>query len=133
VTRILVTVSRSWSEWSTMRSVLARCHAEHPDAVLVHGAAPRGDSDAAGIWRGLGGQVEAWPAKWREHGPDCRCPKGDVTCRFAGMRRNLAMVESSPDLVVAFINKASKGATHCAKAAEGAGIPTVYYRQGEPS
>lgn len=131
--RILVTVSRSWSLWSTMRTAFEQCHAEHPTAVLVHGDAPRGDRDAAGIWRGLGGQVEPWPARWREHGDDCRCPDRNGTCRFAGMRRNLAMVQSSPDLCLAFINRGSKGATHCAQAAEDAGIPTLYYRQGEVS
>jgi hypothetical protein len=130
--RILVTVSRSWTAFSTMRSVLQRCYLEHPEAVLVHGAAPKGDSDAAGIWRGLGGEVEAWPAKWTECDPDCRHrPTPSRHCPYAGYRRNLAMVESAPDLLVAFINRNSRGATHCAKAAEDAGIPTVYYRQGE--
>jgi hypothetical protein len=127
--RILITVSRSWSEWSTMRTALEKCHAEHPDAVLVHGDAPRGDRDAAGIWRGLGGQVQPWPARWREHGDDCRCTNRNGTCRFAGMRRNLAMVESAPALVLAFINRGSKGASHCAKAAKDAGIPVVRYEQ----
>lgn len=128
--RILVTVSRSWSEWSTMRAALQRCHEEHPDAILVHGAAPKGDADAAGIWRGLGGRVEPWPARWREHGDDCRCTDRKGTCRFAGFRRNLAMVESAPDLCLAFIRNKSKGATHCAQAAEDAGIPVVRYEQG---
>jgi len=115
-----------------MQEVLGKCFAEHPDAVLVHGAAPRGDSDAAGIWHGLGGETEAWPAKWRECGTDCRHKlTTSGHCPYAGYRRNLAMVESAPDLTLAFIRKASRGATHCAKAAEDAGIPTVYYRQGE--
>jgi hypothetical protein len=60
-----------------------------------------------------------------------RCPNRTEVCRFAGMRRNLAMVQSSPDLVLAFIRKASKGATHCAQAAEDAGIPVVRYLQAE--
>lgn len=123
-----------------MRGVLERAYAEHPDAVLVHGDNPRGDRDAAGIWRGLGGQVEAWPADWEHCGPDCRHPsrkgvdrKGELRtwCPYAGYRRNTAMVESSPDLMLAFIHKASKGATHCAQSAEDAGIRTLRYTQGD--
>lgn len=136
--RILVTVSRTWSEWPTMREALATIRARHPEAVLVHGDAPKGDRDAAGIWRGLGGKVEAWPADWANCAPDCR--HGEVVrqifgvrkthCPYAGYRRNLAMVESAPSLVLAFINKNSKGASHCAQAAEDAGIPTLRYVQG---
>jgi hypothetical protein len=113
-----------------MRAALAQVHERHPDAVLVHGDAPRGDRDAAGIWRGLGGKTEAWPAEWNKHAPDC--PLGHMkerTCKHAGFRRNIAMVESAPDMCLAFIHKNSRGATHCALAAEDAGIPTVYYRQ----
>lgn len=129
--RILLTCSRSWNAWSVMREALTQVHDRYPGAVLVHGDAPKGDRDAAGIWRGLGGEVEAWPAKWREHGSDCRCPDWtrDKHCPYAGMRRNVAMVESGPDLVLAFINRSSKGASHCAQAAEDAGIPTVRYLQ----
>ncbi len=129
--RILVTVSRSWRNWATMRDALRQVRERHPDAVLVHGDAPCGDRDAANLRRGMGGQVEAWPAKWREHGDDCRCPNRTKVCRFAGFRRNLAMVESAPDLVLAFIHNQSRGATHCADAAEAAGIPVVRYPGGE--
>lgn len=128
--RIVVTVSRSWRDWTTMKAVLHQTRASRPDAVLVHGDAPKGDRDAANLWCGMGGQVEAWPARWREHGDDCRCPDRTVVCRFAGFRRNLAMVESAPDLVLAFIRNDSRGATHCADAAEAAGITTIRYPDG---
>jgi hypothetical protein len=128
--RILVTVSRSWTSWSVMREVLEQCHAKYPGAVLVHGNAPKGDQDAAGIWRGLGSEHEAWPAKWRVHGDDCYCTNRMGRCPFAGYRRNIAMVESAPDLCLAFIRNRSKGATHCAQVAEDAGIPVVRVPQG---
>lgn len=128
--RILVTVSRSWRDWPVMKDALLRAHTAHPDAVLVHGDAPKGDRDAAGIWRGMGGEVEAWPAKWMEHGDDCRCTDRAKRCRFAGFRRNLAMVHSAPDLVLAFIHNGSKGASHCADAADDAGIAVVRYSTG---
>lgn len=112
-----------------MKTELAKVYDARPDAVLVHGDAARGDRDAANIWRGLGGEVEAWPAKWMEHSDDCRCSNRKSRCAYAGLRRNLAMVESAPDVVLAFIRNGSKGATHCAQAAEDAGIPTVRYEQ----
>jgi hypothetical protein len=130
--RILVTVSRSWRSWSVMREALQQVHDKWPDAVLVHGDAPKGDRQAAGMWRELGGEVEAWPAQWTKHAPDCPLTHmKERTCRHAGFRRNVAMVESAPDLVLAFINNRSAGATHCADAAEGAGIPTLRY-EGTP-
>lgn len=125
--RILVTVSRSWKDWPLTKAALADAYTKYPGAVLVHGDTPKGDRDAARIWRGMGGQVEAWPAKWIEHGDDCYCTDRSKRCRFAGFRRNLAMVDSGPDLVLAFIHNNSRGATHCARAAEDAGIPTVRY------
>lgn len=130
--RILATVSRSWSEWTTMRAALKQVHDRHPDAVLVHGNAPRGDRQAGSIWRGFDGEVELWPARWMNHGDDCRCSDRTRRCAYAGFRRNIAMVESAPDLVLAFINQNSRGATHCADTAEEAGITVVRYRQGEP-
>lgn len=116
--RILVTVSRSWTSWSTMRTALEKVWAELPGSVLVHGDCPKGDRDAAGMWRGLGGEVEAWPAQWAQHG------------KAAGFIRNTAMVESAPDLVLAFVAGNSKGASHCAQLAEDAGITVVRYAQG---
>lgn len=128
--RILVTVSRSWTSWSQMREALTQVHDRYPGAVLVHGDALKGDRDAAGIWRGLGGEVEAWPAEWKSCDANCR-HRGGGHCPYAGLRRNLAMVESGPALCLAFINRSSRGASHCAQAAEDAGIPTVRYLGGD--
>lgn len=92
--RILVTCSRTWSEWSTVRRVLAEIYAYHPDAVLHHGDAPKGDRQVASMWLALGGAVQSHPADWKKHG------------RAAGFRRNAEMVElvgSGPHVVLAFI------------------------------
>ena len=133
--RILLTCSRSWTAWSIMRAALVQVHEKYQEAILVHGAAEKGDRQAAGMWLSFGGVDEPWPAKWSEHGDDCRCSRttrSKPVCGFAGLRRNVAMVESAPDLCLAFINKASKGASHCAQIAEDAGIPVVRYHQVEP-
>jgi SLOG family YspA-like protein len=110
--RILVTVSRTWSDISTMREVLEKVYASHPDGVLVHGDCPRGDRLAAKIWKSLGGADEPWPADWSRG-------------RGSGFQRNAAMVESNPSLVLAFIRGQSRGATHCFNLAKGAGLNVV--------
>lgn len=123
--RILATASRSYREFSTMRSTLTTVHERHPDALLMHGDAEDGDRDAAGIWRCA---------------PDCRPGhrrrrrNGDWFCPTAGLRRNVTMVETAEGLVLvlAFCDPTSKtkGAFHCANLAVAAGIPTLIYREG---
>jgi hypothetical protein len=110
--RILVTVSRTWTDISTMREVLEKVYASHPDGVLVHGDCPRGDRLAVSIWKSLGGADEPWPADWSRG-------------RGSGFQRNAAMVESNPSLVIAFIRGASRGATHTYNLAKGAGLNVV--------
>jgi hypothetical protein len=117
--RVLLTMSRKWKRWSQVREVLTEIHRRYPDAVLVHGDCPDGDRTAAGIWKSLGGTDEPHPADWKAFG------------RAAGFRRNAAMVESGVSMVVAFIVNNSRGATHCADLAEGAGITTVRYEYEE--
>jgi hypothetical protein len=134
--RILLTISRSWSEWSTVRQALADVIAKYPTAVLVHGDAYHGDRQAAGIWRQLGGVDEPHPAPWSDPCvASCRHPQrrrnGRHYCPVAGLRRNVEMVESGVDLVLSFIRDRSPGASHCTQYAEDAGITVVRYTQEE--
>lgn len=66
-------------------------------------------------------------AKWRLH-EGCRCKDRSPgsTCKFAGIRRNLEMLDLGPDMVIAFWNgeKSSKGTRHCIDEARRRGIPT---------
>jgi hypothetical protein len=73
----------------------------------------------AGIWRDLGGTDEPHPADWARHK------------RAAGPRRNAAMVESNPDLVIAFIRNHSSGACHTYSLAKGAGLNCVLYEHND--
>jgi hypothetical protein len=108
---------------------------------LVHGDDPDSDHKARGIWRSLGGVDEPWPAKWSECGWGCphqthrkiRQRTGEEYCPGAGIRRSVAMVESAPDLALAFVDPKSRthGAQRCAQAAEDAGIAVVRYLQEE--
>jgi hypothetical protein len=127
--RVLVTGSRTWVREDivhrSLKKVLADC-AEHGQRLtVVHGACPRGVDAIAHAWAlkhagdtgdqgedGAGGvRVEPHPADWDRHG------------RRAGFHRNTLMVAAGADLCLAFILDNSPGATHCATAAEAAGIP----------
>lgn len=112
--RVLVTGSRDWADVRLIERVLAEVSccmpAEH--MTLVHGAARGADQQTADIARALGWRLEAHPADWDRLG------------RSAGYIRNQQMVDTRPDLCLAFSRNASKGTAHCISAARKAGIPT---------
>jgi hypothetical protein len=84
--------------------------------VLVHGAASGADA-MAGRWAGANGvSVTTFPADWNRYG------------RSAGPRRNQAMVDSEPDLVVAF--PGGRGTADMVRRAEAAGIRVLKITRG---
>jgi hypothetical protein len=112
--RILITGSRSWQDRDCISFELGRAIGasgrDMDDVVIVHGACPRGaDAMAALIAEGYGYATEPHPADW-SYG------------KQAGYIRNAEMVSAGADLCLAFIRDLSAGATHCANAAEKAGI-----------
>jgi hypothetical protein len=121
--RVLVTGSRDWADTDTLTAALTELRATHgPRLVIVHGGCPRGADQLADQWcRATGTPAERWPADWTTHG------------RAAGVRRNLAMVASRPAACLAFLAGDTPGTTHCANAAERAGIPTTRYRASLPA
>jgi hypothetical protein len=115
--RVLVTGSRTWTDtlaiYDTFRSWW-EYHGRPENPTLVSGACPKGaDALAEYVWERNGWPVERHAAQWQEHG------------RSAGFIRNKAMVDSKPDYCFAFIKDGSKGASHTARLAEQAGIPTL--------
>lgn len=114
--RVLVTGSRTWTDYRTLATGLRDAAAGWPDLVIVHGACPAGADALADLWcRRHGVPVERWPADWTRHG------------RAAGHRRNADMVTAGALLCLAFIRDASPGASTCAALAHDAGIPIRYY------
>lgn len=111
--RILVTGSRAWDRPDVIYRALSDL-AHQGRATLVHGGASGADQTAGRAARQLGWDVEVYPAQWRANG---------IYNPQAGLLRNRLMVEKGADLCLAFILDGSRGATHCARLAEEAGIP----------
>jgi hypothetical protein len=110
--RVLVTGSRTWPDRNKVADVLRLILLSHPDMVVVHGACRKGPDRFAEDW-------------CRDHSiPDEPHPADWSIGRGAGYVRNAEMVATRPDECIAFIKDKSKGASHCADAAEKAGIPT---------
>lgn len=116
--RVLVTGSRTWRGHGIIHHTLDQLHAQHPDMVLVSGACNSGADAIAERWAILRRvQTERHPAEWRRYG------------RSAGPRRNIAMVQTRPAEVVAFIRGQSAGASQCVRAAQAIGIPVRTWTQ----
>jgi YspA, cpYpsA-related SLOG family len=113
--RILVTGSRDWDDWRTISLALIDWADARSPVTIVQGCAKGADYLAAQAARKLLWGVEDHPADWDKHGVS------------AGIIRNLEMVKAGADVCLAFIRNNSRGATHCADAAERAGIPTFRY------
>lgn len=111
--RVLVTGSRTWTDWQLLEAALSNLRIELGGFTLVHGDARGVDRRAAAFVRDeLALPVEHHPADWERYG------------KRAGFVRNAEMVASGIDLCVAFIQDGSRGASMCAALAEKAGIQT---------
>jgi hypothetical protein len=114
--RVLVTGSRNWSDRSAISRRLQRLPL---DATVVHGAASRkqrgieqsADMLADDVANTLGLRTERWPADWKQFP------------RAAGVIRNVAMLDSGIDLVLAFQRDGSRGTQHAIDEARRRGIP----------
>src|SRR3954471_4405519 len=110
VFRILITGSRDWDDYDTVCKTIINTIGEylqeHPElrtrpvdwVTIVHGDCPKGADRLADIFATnvLGCDVERYPADWG-------------TGRAAGFKRNARMVNTAPDVCLAFIRDKSKG------------------------
>lgn len=104
---VLVCGSRSWRDGEAIRKRLARLPR---GTTVLHGGARGADRLAGTVARSLGLAVVELRADWSRG-------------RWAGLERNLAMLDRGPDLVLAFWDGASGGTAHCIAHAERRGIP----------
>jgi len=108
--RVLACGDRNWSDAAKIRERLARLPG---DTVIVHGAARGADTLAGLVANRLKLVVEAFPADWERYG------------RAAGPIRNREMLDTRPDLVIAFHSNLaeSKGTRDCVNEAKRRHIP----------
>lgn len=122
--RILVCGGRNYDDWPRVRQVLGDLCDKHSklynpndnwlpsDITIITGACRTGADDLASSfamvhWTGY----EEYPADWKAHG------------RAAGPIRNQQMIDTKPELVVAFPGGA--GTTDCVRRARAAGIEVM--------
>lgn len=114
--RILVTGSRDWDDVVTLEEAILVARAPGSVTTIVHGGCPTGaDRLADDMAVSYGFTREVHPAKWSLNG------------KAAGFIRNREMVDLGAAVCVAFIKNGSRGASHTARLAEEAGIPTRRY------
>ncbi|MFI6793645.1 SLOG family protein [Nonomuraea sp. NPDC050383] len=126
--RILVTGSRSWTDWSTvwtaLEDAIEQAHQQgHREYVIVHGGAQGADRIAADFCEDQAGwydnadqtlAVEHHPADWATCAPTCRPGHrrarrdGTTYCPTAGLRRDAAMVALGANVCIAFIDPCTK-------------------------
>lgn len=116
--RVLVCGSRTWDYQEMVDYLLGGVYEqERPHFVLIEGCAPGADQ-AAEVWAaGFGSEYpvphEHYPADWVRHG------------KAAGPIRNQQMLDSAPDLVLAFRSKGvSRGTDDMVRRSRDAGVPT---------
>lgn len=138
--RVLITGSRGWSDYAFIDNCLRHVgmiaefaqmkfsmgFSKHP--VLISGACPQGaDMMCEMVAKELGWPIEPHPAVWYPQGPDG--PRD----RLAGFSRNIEMVESRPDITLAFNLDESSGTSQCVAESIQQGIYTVCYAVSEPT
>ena len=105
--RVLVCGSRTYLNGDRIRERLAQLPT---GSTIIAGAARGADTIAANAGRSLGYDVIEVPADWDRYG------------KSAGLRRNVQMLEMSPDLVIAFWDGDSRGTAHTMREARSRGI-----------
>lgn len=117
--RILVTGSRNWQQPNRIYKVLDEFVSGITNVnrmiSIVHGNSGNVDLIADSYAQHQGWKTEKYNAQWAQYG------------RAAGPIRNSQMVQTKPDICLAFIKDHSKGATNCAELSNNADIVTYYF------
>lgn len=110
--RVLVCGSRRFTNPFTVSLAIDERIARLPErSTVIHGAANGADKIAAEAAVRHGHRVNAFEADWDRYG------------KRAGVIRNIRMLNSRPELVIAFWDGQSRGTAHTIREAQRRGIP----------
>ena len=119
--RIQITGSRDFTDFSIVQSAIVRT-IEDSGAItynswVVHGGARGADTLADRIAKRIGCEVEVFPANWNRYG------------KMAGHIRNVEMLDTDPDIVLAFFKRGAgnRGTQNLVNEARRRGIPIKEY------
>ena len=117
--RVLVCGGRNYQDMDKVTEVLDEIHQKTPITVIIHGCANGADSLAAFWATDNDIPQERFPADWQKHG------------KTAGFMRNQQMLDTNPDLVVAF--PGGNGTRHMIGISEQAGkiVRNIYKEMNE--
>ncbi|MFC8267780.1 SLOG family protein [Streptomyces cinereoruber] len=124
--RVLVTGSRDWRAINDVRGALNEILASLPHdqpLIVVHGNCQTGADVMAKVWA-LTTFTPACTDDWERVTEEPHPAAWNIHGNAAGPIRNKAMVDKGADVCLAFIRNGSRGASHTARLAEQAGIPT---------
>ena len=123
----MVTGSRDWDDSKVIFDALWELTEEQADEkgrvrlTLIHGDCRGADktADRAAKVIGCYDPIEVYPADWRNYG------------KAAGFIRNKVMIETKPDIVLAFQRNKSKGTQHVIDMANALGIRVMHFEKVE--
>lgn len=109
--RVLVCGGRDYSDKDNLYSILDKIHEKYSISVIIQGCASGADWLAAEWAFDYGIDCEYYPADW------------DTFGKTAGLLRNQQMLNTKPDLVVAF--PGGKGTAHMINISKAAGVEVI--------
>jgi hypothetical protein len=111
--RVLICGSRETADGhAACRAIAERLGKLPSDSVIIHGGAHGVDTWADALAWDRKMHIEVWKPDWKQFG------------KRAGIIRNIAMLDTGPDLVIAFYNGGSSGTAHTVREARKRGITT---------
>lgn len=116
--QVMVTGSRSYSDYQTMRYALRKIDDLYGGyLVLLHGGAAGADTVASNVAQQLGWSIREFPADWEFYG------------KRAGPIRNQEMIDEQPNIVLAFPEKGSIGTWDAVRRAKKANIRVEVFQK----